>query len=349
VESGEVREVHHVACMVGYGAAAVNPYLLFESAEDLARRGEIELPLEEVQPRLLEALRTGLLKILSRRGISTIASYTGAQIFEAVGLDREFVRRHFGDTPNRIGGIGLRELAEEVLAHHASAFPGADGSRLPVGGRYRWAREGELHLWNPRTIPLLQHAVGLVSTGRCTRARRREDYRAFATDAEADIRRAAVRGQLRLREAAEPLPREQVEPAAEIVRRFATGAMSLGSLSPEAHETLAVAMNRIGGRSNTGEGGEDPRRYRRRPPRPLGDQTGRLRPVRRHLHLPGQRRRAPDQDRARLQARRGRPTARPQGHRVHRRPAVLHPGGGADLTAAAPRHLLHRGPQAADL
>ena len=143
----------------------------------------------------------------------------------------------------------------------ASAFPGADGSRLPVGGRYRWAREGELHLWNPRTIPLLQHAVGLVSTGRSTRPRRREDYRAFATDAEADIRRAALRGQLRLREAAEPLPREQVEPAAEIVRRFATGAMSLGSLSPEAHETLAVAMNRIGGRSNTGEGGEDPRRY----------------------------------------------------------------------------------------
>jgi glutamate synthase domain-containing protein 2/glutamate synthase domain-containing protein 1/glutamate synthase domain-containing protein 3 len=259
VESGEVREVHHLACLIGYGASAVNPYLLFASAAELACRGEIDVPVEEVVPRMLTGLRVGLLKVLSRRGISTIASYTGAQIFEAVGLDPGLVRRHFGDTPNRIGGVGERELAQEVLARHAAAFAGDEG--LPVGGRYRWAREGERHLWNPETIPALQRAVGLSSTGQTSTEQRQQDYQTFAAAAHADNRRATLRGQLRLREAATALPVHEVEPATEIVRRFATGAMSLGSLSPEAHETLAVAMNRIGGRSNTGEGGEDPRRY----------------------------------------------------------------------------------------
>jgi glutamate synthase (NADPH/NADH) large chain len=261
VESGEVREVHHVACLLGYGAAAVNPYLLFDTAAELVRDGEIDVPAEDVEPRLLAALRAGLLKILSRRGISTIASYVGAQMFEAVGLDPDLVERHFPGTPSRIGGMGERELAEEVLAQHARAFPDRTRSELPVGGRYRWNREGELHLWNPRTVPLLQHASGLTSTGSSTPAQRREDYADFARAADADTRRATLRGQLRPRRVQRPLPLDQVEPATEIVRRFATGAMSLGSLSPEAHETLAAAMNRIGGRSNTGEGGEDRRRY----------------------------------------------------------------------------------------
>jgi glutamate synthase domain-containing protein 2/glutamate synthase domain-containing protein 1/glutamate synthase domain-containing protein 3 len=261
VESGEVREVHHVACLLGYGAAAVNPYLLFESVTDLICGGEADVPLGEAEERLLRALNTGLLKILSRRGISTIASYTGAQIFEAVGLNRELVNRHFPGTVSRIGGVGERELAEETLARHALAYPTHRLPGLPVGGRYRWNREGELHMWNPRTVPLLQRAVGLSSTASGPPQHRREDYHAFTQAAEADTRRAALRGLLRLRPAPRPLPLEQVEPATEIVRRFATGAMSLGSLSPEAHETLAIAMNRIGGRSNTGEGGEDPRRY----------------------------------------------------------------------------------------
>jgi glutamate synthase domain-containing protein 2/glutamate synthase domain-containing protein 3/glutamate synthase domain-containing protein 1 len=261
VESGDIREVHHVACLLGYGAEAVNPYLLFESVTDLVRAGEVDVAPGQADDRLLQALNVGLLKVLSRRGISTIASYTGAQIFEAIGLNQEFVDQHFRGTPSRIGGVGEPELTEETLARHALAYPVARRPGLPVGGRYRWNREGELHMWNPSTVPLLQHAVGLSTTASGPPARRREDYHAFARAAEAATRRAALRGLLRLRLAPRPLPLEQIEPATEIVARFATGAMSLGSLSPEAHETLAIAMNRIGGRSNTGEGGEDPRRY----------------------------------------------------------------------------------------
>jgi glutamate synthase (NADPH) large chain len=272
VETGEVREVHHVAGLLGYGASAVNPYLMIESIDDLLARGEAgDTPAAEAGERLIEALGAGLLKILSRMGISTIASYTGAQIFEVVGLDPDFVAEHFGATPSRVGGIGAEILAEETLARHALAYPEVERPGLPVGGRYRWDREGEFHMWNPDTIPLLQQSVGLTtmssrSTPSTTTAatpddRQRQQYRAFTAAAEHATRRSALRGLLRLRPAETPLPIEQVEPATSIVQRFATGAMSLGSLSPEAHETLAVAMNRINGRSNTGEGGEDPRRY----------------------------------------------------------------------------------------
>ena len=213
---------------------------------------------------MLDALGAGLLKILSRMGISTIASYTGAQIFEVVGLDAGFVDEHFRGTPSRIGGIGSETIAAEVLERHALAFPDAERPELPVGGRYRWNREGEFHMWNPETIPLLQQSVGLttMAASHGSEERQRQQYREFTAAAEAANRRSTLRGLLRLKPAATPLPIDDVEPATAIVQRFATGAMSLGSLSPEAHETLAVAMNRMNGRSNTGEGGEDPRRYR---------------------------------------------------------------------------------------
>jgi glutamate synthase (NADPH/NADH) large chain len=262
VESGEVREVHHVAALLGYGASAVNPYLLLESIDELiARHDAADVPPDEAGERLIEALGQGLLKILSRMGISTIASYTGAQIFEAVGLDEDFVAEHFVGTPSRIGGVGARVLADEAFARHALAYPDTERPVLPVGGRYRWNREGEFHMWNPETIPLLQQSVGLTSAAASSEERQKQQYRAFAEAAERATRRSTLRGLLRLKPAATPVPLDEVEPATEIVQRFATGAMSLGSLSPEAHETLAVAMNRINGRSNTGEGGEDPLRY----------------------------------------------------------------------------------------
>ncbi len=265
VESGEVREVHHVACLLGYGASGVNPYLMLESIGDLIERGEAgDLTVDAARQSLIDALGAGLLKILSRMGISTVASYTGAQIFEAVGLDEALVDEHFRGTPSRIGGVGAQAIADEVLERHALAFPDAERPELPVGGRYRWNREGEFHMWNPDTIPLLQQSVGLTTarSAPASQERQREQYREFAAAAEAANRRSTLRGLLRLKPAATPLPLDEVEPATAIVSRFATGAMSLGSLSPEAHETLAVAMNRMNGRSNTGEGGEDPRRYR---------------------------------------------------------------------------------------
>jgi glutamate synthase (NADPH/NADH) large chain len=264
VETGEAREVHHVACLLGYGASGVNPYLMVESVDELIRTGDAaDIAPEAAPARLIEALEAGLLKVLSRMGISTIASYTGAQIFEAVGLDREFVAEHFAGTASRIGGVGARVLADEALARHDRAYPAVERPELPVGGRYRWNREGEFHMWNPDTIPLLQSSVGLatMSGTTSTEDQQQAQYRAFADAAEVANRRSTLRGLLRLRPAATPLPLDEVEPATEIVQRFATGAMSLGSLSPEAHETLAIAMNRIGGRSNTGEGGEDSRRY----------------------------------------------------------------------------------------
>jgi glutamate synthase (NADPH/NADH) large chain/glutamate synthase (ferredoxin) len=244
VESGEPRSVQSVAVLIGYGASAVNPYLMLATVRELVQR-------DDAQQRAIAAVSKGLLKTISKMGISTLSSYCGAQVFEAVGLASDVVERHFTGTPSRIGGIGLAELAEGALARHARAYPERD-ELLPVVGLYAWRRGGEHHQWNPDTIALLQHAV---------RGGGRPTYEQFAAAVNADsARRSTLRGLLRFRDR-DPIPLDEVEPAADIVKRFSTGAMSLGSLSREAHETLAVAMNRLGGRSNTGEGGEDPERF----------------------------------------------------------------------------------------
>ncbi len=252
VESGEPRSVQSVAVLIGYGAAAVNPYLMLATIGELVDEGRLEMSREEAENRALAAIGKGLLKTISKMGISTLSSYCGAQVFEAVGLSPELVEQHFTGTPSRIGGIGLAELADGALARHGRAYPASDDELLPIVGLYSWRRDGEHHQWNPETIALLQHAVR--GGGRAT-------YEQFAAQVNADsARRSTLRGLLRFKDRT-PIPLEDVEPAAEIVKRFSTGAMSLGSLSREAHETLAVAMNRIGGRSNTGEGGEDPERF----------------------------------------------------------------------------------------
>ena len=348
-ESGEPREIHHIACLLGYGASAVNPYLAFETLHDMFDSNLLAgvEGADVAERNMVKAVGKGLLKTISKMGISTIASYSGAQIFEAVGLEEGLIGRYFTGTTSRIGGIGLDVLAREALVRHERAFPrrgidaipseqaartgqatsphidpepgaaeaplenpngdatraaataafetetteqeageakrelshnhartgGVTGTgapetpgggaatpaatRLPVGGLQAWRRDGEHHQWNPETIATVQHAVRYGGTPAY------EQFSRMVNDESK--RRATLRGLLKLREAPEPIPLEEVEPASEIVKRFATGAMSLGSLSAEAHETLAIAMNRLGGKSNTGEGGEDPRRYTRDP------------------------------------------------------------------------------------
>ncbi len=268
-ETGEAREVHHIALLLGYGAAAVNPYLAFETIEDLVSSGAIRdiagaagaapgADARSAVQNFVKGLSKGVLKVMSKMGISTIQSYTGAQVFEAFGLSKSLVEEYFGATPSRLGGIGLSTIADEVAARHDAAFPLVASSRahrrLDVGGEYQWRREGELHLFNPETVFLLQHA---------TRQRRYEVFREY-TDKVEQMNRdgGTLRGLFELRTGDRPpVPLDEVEPAEEIVRRFATGAMSYGSISAEAHETLAIAMNRIGGKSNSGEGGEDARRF----------------------------------------------------------------------------------------
>ncbi len=310
LESGEPREVHHFATLIGYGVSAINPYVMLETLDELVARGRIaragengeQVPLtpEQAAQNTVKAIGKGLLKTISKMGISTIQSYRGAQIFEAVGLERELIDRHFTGTASRIGGVGLDVLATEALERHARAYPAggrAVDDLLPVGGVYYWRRDGEHHMWNPETIALVQHAVR--SAGRFEDASAAsvsrfgsnvaaalggdahahsevrdspafQTYREYAAAVNDDAaRKATLRGLLRIAaEGCEAIALEEVEPAREIVRRFCTGAMSLGSISREAHETLAIAMNRLGGRSNTGEGGEDPARYT---PDPNGD------------------------------------------------------------------------------
>ncbi|SCF41945.1 glutamate synthase large subunit [Micromonospora mirobrigensis] len=254
VESGDCREVHHAAVLIGYGAAAVNPYLAFESVEDMISTGAlVGVEARKAVRNYVKALGKGVLKIMSKMGISTVSSYCGAQVFEAVGLDTRLVQRYFRGTPSKIGGIGLDEIHAEVAARHSLAWPapGVPASdRLEVGGEYQWRREGELHLFNPETVFLLQHA---------TRSRQYDVFRQYTAKVdELAARAGSLRGLFTLRTGLRPaVPIDEVEPATEIVRRFATGAMSYGSISAEAHETLAIAMNRLGGKSNTGEGGED--------------------------------------------------------------------------------------------
>jgi len=254
VEAGDVREVHHVALLIGYGAAAVNPYLAIESVEDLARAAVyVDIEPEDAVRNVIKALGKGVLKVMSKMGVSTVASYTGAQIFEALGLAQELVDRYFTGTTSKLSGIGLTEIAEEVGRRHLMAYP-ADGiplahRLLPVGGEYQWRREGEPHLFDPETVFRLQHS---------TRSGRYDIFKTYTKHIDDQSERLmTLRGLLRFGRAREPIPIEEVEPVSEIVKRFSTGAMSYGSISAEAHQTLAIAMNRMGGKSNTGEGGED--------------------------------------------------------------------------------------------
>ncbi len=258
VESGDAREVHHMALLVGFGAAAVNPYLALDTIDDMIAGGQLEgVSPRQARRHYLKAACKGILKVMSKMGISTVASYTGAQVFEAVGLDASVVDEYFTGTSSRIGGVGLDVLAAEVATRHERAYLERPASRahreLEVGGEYQWRREGERHLFDPRTVFKLQHA---------TRSKRYDVFKEYtaAVDDQSE-RLATIRGLLRLRTADRPVPIEEVEPAAAVLARFSTGAMSYGSISAEAHETLAIAMNRIGGRSNTGEGGEDPARF----------------------------------------------------------------------------------------
>ncbi|WP_249010091.1 glutamate synthase large subunit [Conexibacter sp. DBS9H8] len=258
IESGEPRQIHDMATLIGFGASAINPYVMFESLDELADRSLLpaDLDRETAERGIVKAIGKGLLKTMAKMGISTIQSYCGAQIFEAVGLDAELIHRHFTGTASRIGGIGLSELSTEAMERHFRAYPRTERDLLPVGGVLQWRRDGERHIWNPETIAKLQHAV------RGHGGHHWDSYADYAREVnERAARSSSLRGLMRLRFAPEPLDLDEVEPATEIVKRFTTGAMSLGALSREAHETLAVAMNRLGGRSNTGEGGEDPVRF----------------------------------------------------------------------------------------
>ncbi|MFB7995489.1 glutamate synthase large subunit [Streptomyces sp. NPDC056002] len=255
VEAGDVREVHHVALLIGFGAAAVNPYLAMESVEDLVRAGTFLPGVEAEQAirNLIYALGKGVLKVMSKMGISTVASYRGAQVFEAVGLDEAFVEKYFNGTATKIGGAGLDVIAQEVAARHAKAYPAsgiAPAHRaLDIGGEYQWRREGEPHLFDPETVFRLQHA---------TRNRRYDIFKKYTGRVnEQSERLMTLRGLFGFKSGREAISIDEVEPVSEIVKRFSTGAMSYGSISKEAHETLAIAMNQLGAKSNTGEGGED--------------------------------------------------------------------------------------------
>ncbi|WP_420391916.1 glutamate synthase large subunit [Acuticoccus sp.] len=262
VESGEPREVHHFAVLAGYGAEAINPYLAFETLVDLHRTFPEEVDDREVVQRYIKSIDKGLLKVMSKMGISTYQSYCGAQIFDAVGLSQHFVDRFFFGTATTIEGVGLAEIAEETMRRHEVAFSddAVMARHLDVGGEYAFRTRGEHHMWLADTVANLQHAV---------RTNAADKYDEFARLVNEESGRYTLRGLFRIKDAAElgreAVPLDLVEPAAEIVRRFTTGAMSLGAISKEAHETLALAMNQIGGRSNTGEGGEDPDRFRPMP------------------------------------------------------------------------------------
>jgi glutamate synthase (ferredoxin) len=260
IETGDAREVHHCALLLGYGAGAVNPYLAFETLDDMIRqRILVGITHEHAIENYIHALNKGILKVMSKMGISTLQSYCGAQVFEAVGLDRTFIDKYFTRTASRIGGIGLEVVSEEVIKRHAKAFPlrPLPESDLEWGGEYQWRRDGEYHLFNPETVFKLQHST---RSGQYTIFK---EYTQLVDDQSRHL--ATLRGLLEMKQAKTPISIDEVESIESILTRFSTGAMSYGSISQEAHETLAIAMNRIGGKSNTGEGGEDPARYTRDP------------------------------------------------------------------------------------
>jgi glutamate synthase (ferredoxin) len=256
LESGEPREVHHFALLLGYGASAINPYLAFESLDDMIRQGKLtQLEHAAAVKNYIKAGVKGVVKVISKMGISTIQSYVGAQIFEAIGLSQALVDRYFTWTPSRVEGVGVDVIAREAALRHHRAFPERpmNGTELDVGGQYQWRRDGEYHLFNPETVHKLQYAC---------RTNNFKVFKEYSQQVNDQSRRlCTLRGLMDLKFAPQSIPIEEVEPASSIVKRFKTGAMSYGSISKEAHESLAIAMNRIGGKSNTGEGGEDPERY----------------------------------------------------------------------------------------
>jgi len=262
LETGEPRDVHHFACLIGYGAGTINPYLAFETLVDMAREGFLPEGIDAAtaEGKYIKAINKGLLKIFSKMGISTVQSYCGAQIFEAIGLNHELIDRYFTGTVSRLEGIGLREIGEETLRRHAAAHGAAPIRQLEIGGEIHYRVQSEHHNWNPLTIATLQHA---------TRSNSYASYKEFSTLVNDETKhRSNIRGLFELKTLPKPIPLDEVEPAGEIIKRFTTGAMSFGAIGKEAHETLAIAMNRIGGKSNTGEGGEDPERFI---PLPNGD------------------------------------------------------------------------------
>ncbi|MFK8067390.1 MAG: glutamate synthase large subunit [Gammaproteobacteria bacterium] len=256
LESGEPREVHHFAVLIGYGIGAVNPYLAFESLGDMIGKGYIEnIGHEKAVKNYIKAINKGLIKTMAKMGISTVQSYRGAQVFEAIGLNKEFVDQYFTWTASRIGGIGLEEVAEEMSSRHQHAFPERPAKKpdLDWGGEYKWRRDGEYHLFNPETVFKLQHAT------RSGQYKIFKEYTDLVNDQSEKL--ATLRGLFEFKTERQSIPLEEVEPIENIMKRFSTGAMSYGSISGEAHETLAIAMNRLGGKSNTGEGGENPDRF----------------------------------------------------------------------------------------
>jgi len=262
VETGEPRDVHQFACLIGYGAGTVNPYLVFESLVDMERDAHLPegLDAQTAEGKFIKAINKGLLKIFSKMGISTVQSYCGAQIFEAIGLNHEVINRYFTGTPSRVEGIGIREIGEETLRRHRLAYEPMPIRQLDFGGEIHYRIQNEHHNWNPDTIYKLQHA---------TKANDPKTFAEFSQLVNDESkRRSNLRGLLEFKFLPQPIPIDEVEPAKEIVKRFTTGAMSYGSISKEAHETLAIAMNRLGAKSNTGEGGEDPERFK---PLPNGD------------------------------------------------------------------------------
>ncbi len=265
VETGDAREVHHFCLLLGYGAGAINPYVAFETLDDMLRQGQLneKITREKAHHHYVKAIIKGVVKTMSKMGISTIQSYRGAQIFEAIGLNEEFIGNYFSKTASQISGIGLKEVARDTLFNHHRAYGIriAGPKQLPVGGQYQWRRDGEYHLFNPETVYRLQHA---------TRSGRYDIFKSYTQRVNDQSERlCTLRALFEFKFGQRPpVPLEEVEPVEAIVKRFCTGAMSYGSISAEAHETLAIAMNRLGGWSNTGEGGEDPRRY---VPDPNGD------------------------------------------------------------------------------
>jgi glutamate synthase (ferredoxin) len=262
VETGEAREVHHYCLLIGYGASAVNPYLAFETLDDMIRQDMLLIDFRKAINYYIKAVNKGVLKVMSKMGISTLQSYRGAQIFEAIGLNEDFVNTYFTNTPSRISGIGIDEVAEEVAARHRHAYPDRPvlTPELDWGGQYQWRAEGEYHMYNPETVHKLQYST------RTNNYRIFKEYSGLMDSTSQKL--CTLRGLLEFKFAEQPIAMEEIESVESIMKRFATGAMSFGSISKEAHETLAIAMNRIGGKSNTGEGGEDPARF---VPDPNGD------------------------------------------------------------------------------
>ena len=337
VESGEPREVHQFCTLAGYGAEAINPYLAFETLEGMVSELEEEVTPYEAVKRYIKAVDKGIMKVMSKMGISTYQSYCGAQIFDAVGLSTEFVDKYFTGTATQIEGVGLAEIAEEAFRRHEDAFginPVLKTS-LDVGGDYAMRIRGEAHVWTADTVSNLQHAV---------RGNSVEKYRAFAKHVNQQSERLkTMRGLFRIKTAEDmgrkPIEIDEVEPAKTIVKRFSTGAMSFGSISREAHTTLAIAMNRIGGKSNTGEGGEEADRFVPLPngdSHALGHQAGGFRALWRDGGISGQLRHDADQDGAGRQARRRRAIARPQGGQHHCPGAPFNARRGTYLATAAP-------------